>query len=199
MLPGWGPIAWSPDGRFIFCLVGDGPTTQLAAVTVRSAEVMPLTHGEHEIFQYDLDPSCRLAVAAVSDVVTPGDLWVADLGAAEGQARPIVAAWRRLTSVNQEALTGVALSVPQPFRFEGADGWGLEGWVLPPPGYDPAELFFDPQDRLVKARAALTLARKAAGLRYSMKVVPLDPSPVRGTHGRPSSGGNQPGPRHGDD
>lgn len=52
------------------------------------------------------------------------------------------------------------------------------------PGYDPAELFFDPEDRLVKARAALTLARKAAGLRYAMKVVPLDPSPVRGTHGR---------------
>ncbi|NYI45803.1 putative AlkP superfamily pyrophosphatase or phosphodiesterase [Nocardioides aromaticivorans] len=52
------------------------------------------------------------------------------------------------------------------------------------PGYDPAELFFDPKDRLVKARAALTLARKAAGLRYSMKVVPLDPAPVRGTHGR---------------
>lgn len=52
------------------------------------------------------------------------------------------------------------------------------------PGYDPAELFFDPEDRLVKAKAALTLARKAAGLRYAMKVVPLDPSPVRGTHGR---------------
>ncbi|MQW74983.1 alkaline phosphatase family protein [Nocardioides sp. dk4132] len=52
------------------------------------------------------------------------------------------------------------------------------------PGYDPAELFFDPADRLVKARAALTLARKTVGLRYAMKVVPLDPAPVRGTHGR---------------
>ncbi|MCD4532685.1 alkaline phosphatase family protein [Nocardioides sp. cx-169] len=52
------------------------------------------------------------------------------------------------------------------------------------PGYDPAELFLDPADRMVKARAALTLARKAAGLRYAMKVVPLDPAPVRGTHGR---------------
>jgi predicted AlkP superfamily pyrophosphatase or phosphodiesterase len=52
------------------------------------------------------------------------------------------------------------------------------------PGYDPAELFFDPEDRAVKAKAALTLARKMAGLRYAMKVVPLDPSPVRGTHGR---------------
>ncbi|GLY31308.1 nucleotide pyrophosphatase/phosphodiesterase family protein [Kineosporia sp. NBRC 101731] len=55
------------------------------------------------------------------------------------------------------------------------------------PGYDPAELFMDPHDRLVKARAALTLARKFAGLRYAMKVVPLDPAPVRGSHGRSPS------------
>jgi len=52
------------------------------------------------------------------------------------------------------------------------------------PGYDPAELFLDPEDRAVKLKAGLTLARKKAGLRYAMKVVPLDPAPVRGTHGR---------------
>ena len=52
------------------------------------------------------------------------------------------------------------------------------------PGYDPAELFMDPSDPLVKARAALALARKNVGLRYSMNVVPLDPAPVRGSHGR---------------
>ncbi|WP_158848025.1 alkaline phosphatase family protein [Saccharothrix deserti] len=52
------------------------------------------------------------------------------------------------------------------------------------PGYDPAELFFDPADRFAKARAGLALARKKLGLRYAMNVVPLDPSCVRGTHGR---------------
>ncbi|QCW52682.1 alkaline phosphatase family protein [Nocardioides dongxiaopingii] len=52
------------------------------------------------------------------------------------------------------------------------------------PGYDPAELFLDPEDRLVKARAGLTLVRKKVGLRYSMSVVPLDPAPVSGSHGR---------------
>jgi predicted AlkP superfamily pyrophosphatase or phosphodiesterase len=52
------------------------------------------------------------------------------------------------------------------------------------PGYDPAELFMDPQDRLVKLRAAIALARKKAGMRYRMDVVPLDPRPVRGSHGR---------------
>lgn len=52
------------------------------------------------------------------------------------------------------------------------------------PGYDPAELFFDPADKLVKAKAAGNLAKKALGLRYAMNLVPLDASLVRGTHGR---------------
>lgn len=60
------------------------------------------------------------------------------------------------------------------------------------PGYDPAELFFDPADPWVKGRAALSLGKKLAGLRYSLDVVPLDPSCVKGTHGRlpstPSAG-----------
>ncbi|MGW4569105.1 hypothetical protein ACWEN3_44535, partial [Streptomyces sp. NPDC004561] len=52
------------------------------------------------------------------------------------------------------------------------------------PGYDPVELFMDPQDPYVKVKAATALARKKLGLRYRMAVVPLDASPVRGSHGR---------------
>ncbi|QGH70044.1 alkaline phosphatase family protein [Pseudactinotalea sp. HY158] len=52
------------------------------------------------------------------------------------------------------------------------------------PGYDPVELFMDPQDRWVKLRAGAALARKKLGMRYMMDVVPLDPAPLRGSHGR---------------
>jgi predicted AlkP superfamily pyrophosphatase or phosphodiesterase len=52
------------------------------------------------------------------------------------------------------------------------------------PGYDPAELFLDPGDRWVKLRAARALARKRLGFRYVLDVVPLNPSLVRGSHGR---------------
>lgn len=51
------------------------------------------------------------------------------------------------------------------------------------PGYDPAELFMDPRDPYVRLRAAAALARKKAGMRYRMSVVPLDPAPVSGSHG----------------
>ncbi|MFF8828336.1 alkaline phosphatase family protein [Streptomyces sp. NPDC015131] len=52
------------------------------------------------------------------------------------------------------------------------------------PGYDPAELFMDPLDPYVRVRAATAIARKKLGMRYRLAVVPLDPSPVRGSHGR---------------
>jgi predicted AlkP superfamily pyrophosphatase or phosphodiesterase len=52
------------------------------------------------------------------------------------------------------------------------------------PGYDPAELFLDPALSLPKLRIAATLAKKKLGFRYLLKVVPLDASMVRGSHGR---------------
>ncbi|MFJ1713428.1 nucleotide pyrophosphatase/phosphodiesterase family protein [Streptomyces sp. NPDC088260] len=52
------------------------------------------------------------------------------------------------------------------------------------PGYDPVELFLDPQDPYVRVKAAAAVARKKLGMRYRMAVVPLDPSPIRGSHGR---------------
>ncbi|MEV7226879.1 nucleotide pyrophosphatase/phosphodiesterase family protein [Polymorphospora sp. NPDC051019] len=55
------------------------------------------------------------------------------------------------------------------------------------PGYDPAELFFDPANPgAAKGRAALALLRKKTGMRYLMNVVGLDAGAraVRGSHGR---------------
>lgn len=52
------------------------------------------------------------------------------------------------------------------------------------PGYDPAELFLDPDDPWVKLKAAANLAKKKTGLRYAMNVVPTDGRFVRGSHGR---------------
>jgi hypothetical protein len=52
------------------------------------------------------------------------------------------------------------------------------------PGYDPVELFMDPEDPYVRLKAAKAVARKKLGMRYRLAVVPLDPSPIRGSHGR---------------
>lgn len=52
------------------------------------------------------------------------------------------------------------------------------------PGYDPVELFLDPALTAPRVSVAVTLAKKALGFRYLMKVIALDAGLVRGSHGR---------------
>jgi len=51
------------------------------------------------------------------------------------------------------------------------------------PGYDPLELFLDPDLFSPKLRIASRILRSKLGMRYRMDVVPLDASLVRGSHG----------------
>jgi len=52
------------------------------------------------------------------------------------------------------------------------------------PGYDPVELFVDPDLTAPRARIAWRLLQKKLGLRMLMDVIPISPELVKGTHGR---------------
>lgn len=51
------------------------------------------------------------------------------------------------------------------------------------PGYDPVELFLDPQLKLPMLKVGSTLLKKQLGFRSLMNVISLDASLVRGSHG----------------
>ena len=51
------------------------------------------------------------------------------------------------------------------------------------PGYDPVELFLDPQILFPKLRIAARLLQKKLGFRMLMDVIPLDATLVKGSHG----------------
>ncbi|WP_437815404.1 alkaline phosphatase family protein [Sorangium sp. So ce1078] len=52
------------------------------------------------------------------------------------------------------------------------------------PGYDPVELFADPNLRVLPASVAWRLLKKKLGFRYLMDIIPLDAALVNGSHGR---------------
>jgi predicted AlkP superfamily pyrophosphatase or phosphodiesterase len=61
------------------------------------------------------------------------------------------------------------------------------------PGYDPVELFFDPQIQFPKLKVAQTLLKRKLGMRSLMDLTPLDAELVRGSHGHlPSSVNDRP-------
>jgi hypothetical protein len=52
------------------------------------------------------------------------------------------------------------------------------------PGYDPVELFIDPDLYWPQVKVARRLLQKKLGFRMLLDVIPLKPELVRGTHGR---------------
>lgn len=52
------------------------------------------------------------------------------------------------------------------------------------PGYDPVELFLDPKITFPQLTIAWFLLKKLLGFKALMKVIPLDASLIRGSHGR---------------
>jgi len=60
------------------------------------------------------------------------------------------------------------------------------------PGYDPLELFLDPDISAVKTKIAWRVLQKKLGMRMLMDVIPLKPELVKGTHGRSITGNNGP-------
>jgi predicted AlkP superfamily pyrophosphatase or phosphodiesterase len=52
------------------------------------------------------------------------------------------------------------------------------------PGYDPVELFLDPAIRIPLVNVSWKLAKRKAGFRSLLDVIPLDASLVKGSHGR---------------
>ena len=60
------------------------------------------------------------------------------------------------------------------------------------PGYDPCELFVDPELRWPQAHIARRLLQKKLGFRTLLDVVSLDPGLVRGSHGLAGQGDDRP-------
>ena len=53
-----------------------------------------------------------------------------------------------------------------------------------PAGYDPVEMFTDPEDKFVITKLILKLLKKKLGFRTVMNIIPLKANLVKGSHGR---------------
>jgi len=61
------------------------------------------------------------------------------------------------------------------------------------PGYDPVEMYIDPEIKFPQLKIASKLLQKKLGFRYLMDIIPLDASLVQGSHGHiPASSQDHP-------
>lgn len=123
------PPVWSPDGESIYFIASDRGAVQIFRVDARGVGTpRPVTRGAHEVTTFALHPSGRRAVAAIGTPLNPGDLYEVNLETGET---------RRLTAINDDVLSGLELSTPEPFECASRDGATVHGWILCPPGMVP--------------------------------------------------------------
>jgi dipeptidyl aminopeptidase/acylaminoacyl peptidase len=123
--PSAGGLTWSPDGGRVFFMLADGGSTQIASVASSGGQVRMETRGDHGLIGCSLDRGARTVACIESDPLSPGEVAVAEIGAAP-------APLRRLTDLAGPLLRSLALSRPEGFRCESIDGRVVEGWVMRP-------------------------------------------------------------------
>src|SRR3989449_1018425 len=131
---GWtlsvGSYAWCADSKCIYAVVEE--------------------RGRENIHRIDL-PSFRHSVAVggggggggvnTNVRVTPDGREVVYLHQSNTQPAEVWASGRQLTHHNDQAVAALDLKPLQPFGFVGAPGDPVFGWLLKPPGFDPAKRY----------------------------------------------------------
>lgn len=112
---------FSPDGRWIYCLLEDGGNQHLARVPAAGGAVERVIAGERVVESYDLGPKGELVVLE-TQATYPAELSVFD-------GREL----RRLTRVNDEFLKGIRLAGTQRFKARNPDGQLIDGFLTLPP------------------------------------------------------------------
>lgn len=118
---------WTQDGEGYYFLASERGGSGVYRASL-DGSVTPVVTGERNVYGFSYHPQSDSLVIAVSDPVTPGDLYQVDLVTGEET---------RLTVVNRELFAGIQLATPEEIQFAGADGWQIQGWLLKPAQFQP--------------------------------------------------------------
>ncbi len=126
------PLAWMRDGRAVLLVTTLHGRSNLVRVDVATRRLEPLTEGDHDVFSCSATPDASKIALAIADATHIGDLYVLDT-----KTRKLT----QLTRVNDTLFSQLDLSRPEEIGYTSFDGQKINGWLLKPPGFDPARKY----------------------------------------------------------
>ena len=146
---------WSPDSRFLYftaeiggevhlfrVAASAGPTSRRSgsgeaspkpansSARAEAGSVEQVTKGPRRLGNLTIDKAFTTIAYTVGVHDAPADLYAANIDGSNE---------RRLTRVNAAFESDVALSPAERLRWPSKDGTVIEGWILPPAGYDASK------------------------------------------------------------
>jgi dipeptidyl aminopeptidase/acylaminoacyl peptidase len=125
-----GPTRWAPDGAFIYFTAAIGGESHLFRASVPTGQVQQMTKGPRRLGGLTIDRRCRRIAYTLGVHDAPPEVHVANIDGTDE---------RRLTHVHDRITSEIAFSRAERLRWPSADGTQIEGWLLPPHGYDAAK------------------------------------------------------------
>ncbi len=136
-LPGGLPMSpptWSKDGEQIYVQISKHGNTVLQRVSRDGTDQVLATvvGGDGVVGRFSLDDEQTTLAYLHADMQEPAEVWTCELPEGEPTKR---------SHVNQALLQEIDLGEVEEVWFEGNAGTELQGWILKPPGFDPAQVY----------------------------------------------------------
>ncbi|HEY6330658.1 MAG TPA: S9 family peptidase [Blastocatellia bacterium] len=128
LLPGE-PL-WSPDGNRIYFSGGIGGASHLFCVNSSGGKVEQVTTGDRVLGGFSISSAFDKIAYTATDSTHPAEVFCAGI---DGSSE------RRLSKVSDSFIADLNLSPAQRVHYPSKDGTMIEGWVIPPLGYDPTK------------------------------------------------------------
>jgi dipeptidyl aminopeptidase/acylaminoacyl peptidase len=123
------PATWSQDGQRLYFQASRHGSSLLYSISLAGDDLQTVVADDGVVGQYTFDREQTKLAYFFGQMADPGQVWLRD--ATTGQAR-------KLTQINESLLRGLDLGEIEEVWFKGAAGNDLQGWILKPPGFDPA-------------------------------------------------------------
>jgi dipeptidyl aminopeptidase/acylaminoacyl peptidase len=125
-----GDFSWAPDSRRLYFVAEEEGRVPLFSVGLEGGEVKRVLEGSNSAPGFT--PDGKTMVFTRQSIQAPNEIFKAPV--AGGSAAP-------LTRLNQSVFDRAFTAPLEPFWFTGAEGARVQGFLVKPPGFDPAKKY----------------------------------------------------------
>ena len=129
------PPIWSSDGQTIYALAAHRGATRVFAISSNGGNQHPLvlTPGDIHVRDFTADRTRGRIALLIGNPSRPPEIFVGTT-AAHGELQ-------QLTDSNQALFSQIKLGTLEHMPYIGAEDWPMDGWILKPPDFDPAQKY----------------------------------------------------------
>jgi dipeptidyl aminopeptidase/acylaminoacyl peptidase len=126
------PPTWSLDGSTLYFPVVYHGSSLLDSISTSGEDLQTLIGEGGVVGTFDFDAAHTRLAYFYGRMDDPGQVRLRELKSG---------AERTLTDVNRDLLSGIDLSPVEEVWFKSPSGMDLQGWIMEPPGFDPAQKY----------------------------------------------------------